>query len=47
MELKALSARDDRELPPFWLAILPAILPIILIAARGGAYLDNRKKTPY
>jgi gluconate:H+ symporter, GntP family len=31
-ELKALAAQDDRQLPPFWLAILPILLPLVLIA---------------
>jgi GntP family gluconate:H+ symporter len=31
-DLEALSSRDESELPPFWLSILPIILPVILIA---------------
>ncbi|MEW6303327.1 MAG: SLC13 family permease [Verrucomicrobiota bacterium] len=30
-ELESLSQRDERELPPFWLALAPILLPVILI----------------
>lgn len=30
-ELEKLSARDERELPPLWLALAPILLPVILI----------------
>jgi GntP family gluconate:H+ symporter len=33
-ELKAFSVKEDRELPPFWLSILPIVLPVVLIAGR-------------
>jgi gluconate:H+ symporter, GntP family len=31
-DLEELTNRDESELPPFWLSILPIILPVILIA---------------
>lgn len=31
-DLEALSSRDESELPPFWLSILPIVLPVVLIA---------------
>lgn len=31
-DLEALSNRDESELPPFWLSILPIVLPVVLIA---------------
>ena len=33
-DLEALSNKDERELPSFWLSVLPIILPVILIAGR-------------
>ena len=33
-DLEALSSKDERELPSFWLSVLPIILPVILIAGR-------------
>jgi GntP family gluconate:H+ symporter len=33
-DLRALMEREDAELPPFWLAILPILLPVALIAGR-------------
>ncbi|MBL8828646.1 MAG: GntP family permease, partial [Planctomycetaceae bacterium] len=30
-ELKQLSARDERDLPPLWLALLPILLPVVFI----------------
>ena len=36
LELAELSKRDDSELPPVWLAVLPILLPVALIAARTG-----------
>lgn len=31
-DLEALSNKKERELPPFWLSVLPIILPVVLIA---------------
>ncbi|MEX0726820.1 MAG: SLC13 family permease [Planctomycetaceae bacterium] len=31
-ELTAAAQRDESELPPFWMAILPIVLPVVLIA---------------
>jgi len=31
-DLEILSNRDESELPPFWLSILPIVLPVVLIA---------------
>ena len=31
-DLEALSTREESELPPFWLSILPIVLPVVLIA---------------
>ena len=42
-ELEALAQRDEKSLPPFWLAALPILLPVLLISAatpldsKGGA----------
>jgi len=33
-ELEILSKKDEQELPPFWLSVLPIILPVVLIAGR-------------
>jgi len=33
-DLEALSSKDERELPSFWLSVLPIILPVFLIAGR-------------
>jgi len=43
-ELQALSNRDERELPPFWLSVLPIILPVILIA--GQTIMGSVFKAP-
>jgi GntP family gluconate:H+ symporter len=32
-DLNALAARDDKDLPPLWLAVLPILLPVVLITA--------------
>ncbi len=41
-ELKSLVQRDVAELPPVWLALLPIVLPVILIAGRTvlEGYID-------
>ncbi len=31
-ELEKLASRDERELPPFWLSLLPIALPVVLIS---------------
>lgn len=33
-DLEALSKRDEQDLPPVWLSVLPIILPVILIAGK-------------
>ena len=46
-DLEALTNRDESQLPPFWLAVLPIILPVILIAgysvlkATAGGWLSD------
>jgi GntP family gluconate:H+ symporter len=46
-ELQALSSRDERELPPLWLALMPILLPVVLItgheilAAEWKPYLQD------
>jgi gluconate:H+ symporter, GntP family len=34
-DLERVARADDRELPPFWLAILPIVLPIVLITLQA------------
>jgi GntP family gluconate:H+ symporter len=36
-ELQSLAAKDPRHLPPFWLAALPIVLPVVLIASSAIA----------
>ena len=38
-DLEALAARDEKELPPTWLSMLPIVLPVVLI---GGATIIER-----
>jgi GntP family gluconate:H+ symporter len=38
-ELKSMTEKDEAALPPFWLSILPIILPVILIA--GGTFFRS------
>jgi GntP family gluconate:H+ symporter len=33
-DLRSMTAKDDTTLPPFWLSILPIVLPVFLIAGR-------------
>lgn len=33
-DLEAFSSKDERELPSFWLSVLPIVLPVALIAGR-------------
>jgi len=35
-ELEKLADRDERELPPVWLSLLPIVLPVALIAGQTG-----------
>ena len=41
-DLEELSQRDESQLPPFWLSVLPIILPVILIG--GGTLFSTLKK---
>jgi GntP family gluconate:H+ symporter len=41
-ELKSMTEKDEAALPPFWLSILPIILPVILIA--GGTFYNSWTK---
>lgn len=43
-ELKKLSARDDSELPPTWLALVPILLPVVLIG--GAAVVEPPRGQP-
>lgn len=40
-ELEAITQRDESELPPFWLSLMPIVLPVILI---GGNTVLGRFK---
>ena len=42
-DLEKLSNRDESTLPPFWLSLLPIVLPVVLIAARTA--LDTYAKS--
>ncbi|MCH7557658.1 MAG: GntP family permease, partial [Planctomycetes bacterium] len=42
-DIKSMTEKDDATLPPFWLSILPIVLPILLIA--GGTFFDSWAKT--
>ena len=39
-DLESLAQRDEKSLPPFWLAALPILLPVLLISA--GTSLDSK-----
>lgn len=41
-DLESLAARDDSQLPPLWLALLPIFLPVILI---GGNTISGAKSS--
>lgn len=43
-ELEALSKRDDAQLPPLWLSLLPIMLPVVLIS--GNTILDQFPDAP-
>ncbi len=38
-DLEKISSREDKDLPPIWLAVLPVILPVFLIA--GATVVDT------
>jgi gluconate:H+ symporter, GntP family len=42
-ELRILATKKDDELPPFWLSVLPILLPVVLIAGStvGGQVIDS------
>jgi GntP family gluconate:H+ symporter len=42
-DLKNMTEKDQASLPPFWLSMLPIILPVILIA--GGTFFKSLSKT--
>ncbi len=42
-ELKSMTEKDEAILPPFWLSILPIVLPVVLIA--GGTFFKSLSKT--
>ncbi|MHC4584465.1 MAG: GntP family permease, partial [Planctomycetota bacterium] len=42
-DLKSMTEKDQASLPPFWLSMLPIILPVILIA--GGTFFKSLSKT--
>ena len=42
-DLRSMAEKDEAILPPFWLSILPIVLPILLIA--GGTFFDSWTKT--
>ena len=48
-ELEALSRRDESELPPTWLALMPILLPIVLITGHEilrGEWGELAKQSP-
>jgi len=42
-DLRSMTEKDQATLPPFWLSILPIVLPVLLIA--GGTFFDSWVKT--
>ena len=42
-DLRSMTEKDQANLPPFWLSILPIVLPVLLIA--GGTFFDSWVKT--
>ena len=42
-DLRSMAEKDEANLPPFWLSILPIVLPVLLIA--GGTFFDSWVKT--
>jgi len=42
-DLRSMTEKDEATLPPFWLSILPIVLPVLLIA--GGTFFDSWAKT--
>lgn len=45
-ELEAQTRKPDSELPPFWLAVLPIVLPVVMIAASSVAATLNESAGP-
>jgi len=43
-DLKSMTEKDEATLPPFWLSMLPIILPVLLIA--GSTFFNSRAKAP-
>jgi GntP family gluconate:H+ symporter len=44
-DLEKLAQRDEKELPPFWLAALPILLPVVLISASTPLDSPDWKET--
>jgi len=42
-DLRSMTEKDEATLPPFWLSILPIVLPVLLIA--GGTFFNSWVKT--
>jgi GntP family gluconate:H+ symporter len=42
-DLRSMTEKDEATLPPFWLSMLPIVLPVILIA--GGTFFNSWAKT--
>ncbi|HUU16042.1 MAG TPA: SLC13 family permease [Sedimentisphaerales bacterium] len=42
-DLRSMTEKDEATLPPFWLSVLPIVLPVLLIA--GGTFFDSWVKT--
>ena len=40
-QLTAISQRDERELPPLWLSLLPIVLPVLLIGGDAMLRIDS------
>jgi GntP family gluconate:H+ symporter len=45
-ELEAIANRPDRELPPLWLAVIPIVLPVLLISGQTAVetYFESRPR---
>lgn len=44
-KIKSLSTQDDKNLPTLWVAVLPIIIPIVLISAKAGfdTFLEGKE----
>ena len=42
-ELRLLASKDETDLPPFWLSILPIVLPVLMITSHTVAYALREK----